>query len=151
MLEGCDEVRSSEALKPKESINILGIPLDHGDVATLPTHLFATDHVYLIFSTTCQRVRTRWPVHTRPNATSACASVASAVCMRASASRSSRSSITENVRVVYDLLFAFNPSRTLIFCNSKHAMKELDTFLYNKRPSHDLNPRKLQSNRGRRC
>ena len=33
---------------------------------------------------------------------------------------------------VYDLLFASEPARTLIFCNSKHAVDELDDFLYNR-------------------
>lgn len=33
---------------------------------------------------------------------------------------------------VYDLLFASEPARTLIFCNSKPAVDLLDDYLYNK-------------------
>ena len=33
---------------------------------------------------------------------------------------------------VYDLLFASEPGRTLIFCNSKAQVDLLDDFLYNK-------------------
>ncbi|KAI5364672.1 Putative ATP-dependent RNA helicase DEAD-box, Helicase superfamily 1/2, ATP-binding protein [Septoria linicola] len=33
---------------------------------------------------------------------------------------------------VYDLLFAQDPARTLIFCNSKPGVDQLDDFLYNK-------------------
>lgn len=33
---------------------------------------------------------------------------------------------------VYDLLFAMEPARTLIFCNAKAAVDLLDDYLYNK-------------------
>lgn len=34
---------------------------------------------------------------------------------------------------VYDLLLSSEPSRTLIFCNSRHQVDLLDDFLYNRR------------------
>ncbi len=38
----------------------------------------------------------------------------------------------EKRNAVFDLLFQSEPTRTMIFCNAKGAVDELDDFLYNR-------------------
>jgi ATP-dependent RNA helicase DDX3X len=52
----------------------------------------------------------------------------------------------KKLQACYDLIFAGEVTRTLIFCNSKRTVDELDAFLYN----HELPSTSIHSDRGQR-
>lgn len=53
---------------------------------------------------------------------------------------------SQKLQACYDLLISSNPARTLIFCNSKRTVDEVDAFLYN----HELPSTSIHSDRGQR-
>ncbi len=90
------------------------------------------DHVYMMFSAT-------FPKGVRRLAGEYMAE--DFVRLRVGRAGSSHKNIKQNViwvdgnikkQAVFDLLYASEPARTMIFCNSKGAVDELDDFLYNR-------------------
>jgi ATP-dependent RNA helicase DDX3X len=53
---------------------------------------------------------------------------------------------SQKLQACYDLLISSDPARTLIFCNSKRTVDEVDAFLYN----HELPSTSIHSDRGQR-
>lgn len=90
------------------------------------------DHIYMLFSAT-------FPKGARELARSYMAQ--DYLRIRVGRPGQSHKNIRQNVvyvdqdnkrEALYDLLFASEPARTLIFCNSKPAVDLLDDFLYNR-------------------